>query len=320
MINLLDIRKAYGIVRDKVYRTPVITNESFNKKTGNEVFLKLENFQKTGAFKIRGVVNKVKSLSEKQKEKGIICATSGNHGLGVGLVSYWERINAIVIVPEITPENKIEKLKHYVNVEIKGESYFESYLYAREKAKKEGLTFIHGFDDPYIIAGQGTVALEIFEDVPDVDCIIAPIGGGGLIAGLLIAGKSLNSKLKVIGVQAKGAPSMFQSWEQGSVVELPEVKTVAEGIAVKKPGELNFEIVNKFIDDIVLVDDEEIKEGMKFLFNECKIVAEGAGASSIAAVRGGKIKDKNKKIVCIITGGNISAEKFSKIILGGAKK
>jgi len=302
-----DLQKAYDVIKSEIRRTPVISEEKINSETGNIIFLKLENLQKTGAFKIRGVLNKINSLSEKEKEKGVICASSGSHGIAVSYVSKIYGIKSKVIVPEITPEIKINKLRNFSEVKVYGESYYESYLYARKIAEENNLTFIHGFDDPFIIAGQGTVGMEIFEQVKDFDFIIAPIGGGGLISGLLVARNFFFPDVKVIGVQAEGAPSMFISWKEKRICELSDVKTIAEGIAVKKPGELNFSIVKKYIDDIVLVSDEEIKESLKFFYGKIGIGAETAGVASFAAVLFDKLSVNGKKIVCVVSGGNISS-------------
>lgn len=307
MIKGKDIQKVYEIIKDEIYQTPVISNEKINSKTGNTIFLKLENLQKTGAFKIRGVLNKINSLSEKEKKKGVICASSGSHGIAVSYVSKIYEIKSKVVVPEITPEIKINKLRNFGEVEIFGKSYYESYLYARKIAEENNLTFIHGFDDLHIIAGQGTVGIEIFNQLKDFDYIVAPVGGGGLIAGMLIVRNFFFPDVKIIGVQAEGAPSMFISWKEKRLCELSDVKTIAEGIAVKRPGELNFSIVKKYIDDILLVSDDEIKESLKFLYGKTGIVAETAGVVSFAAVLFDKLNVRNKKIVCVISGGNISS-------------
>ena len=312
MINLKDIEEARILIEDKIYKTPIITNEVINSKTKNKVFLKLENLQKTGFFKIRGVFNKLSSLQS--KVKGIICATSGSHGLAVAYACSFFGWKAKVIVPTNTPTFKINKLKELSDVEIVGDSYHESYLYAIQTSKKEGLTFIHGFDDPLVIAGQGTVGLEMAEEIEELDLMIVPVGGGGLLSGILIGIKSLHPRIKIIGVQAEGAASMYLSWKKGSIVELEQVNTIAEGVAVKKPGELTFEIINKLVDDIVIVSDEDIKESMKILFYEAKVIAEGAGAISLAPLLCEKISVRNKKIGCIISGGNISGSSLCNLL------
>ena len=312
IIKEIDIKKAYEVISDKIYLTPIISYAKINTQIGNNIFFKLENLQKTGAFKIRGVFNKINSLNKDEKARGVICASSGSHGIAVATVAKIYGIYSKVIVPEITPSIKIEKLKKLGEVEIYGKSYFESYVYAKKISEENNITFIHGFDDPLIIAGQGTVGIEIIKQVENVDIIVAPIGGGGLIAGLLIARKSFFPSVKIIGVQAEGAPSMFISLNERKLCELKEIKTIAEGIAVKKPGELNFSIVNKYIDDIVLVNDNEIIEGLCFLSKYIDIVPETAGVASFTAVLFNKLNIKNKKIVCIISGGNISKEDFLK--------
>jgi len=316
IIKEIDIKKAYEVISDKIYLTPIVSYEKINTQIGNNIFFKLENLQKTGAFKIRGVFNKINSLNKEEKERGVICASSGSHGIAVATVAKIYGIYSKVIVPEITPSIKIEKLKKLGEVEIYGKSYFESYVYAKKISEENNITFIHGFDDPLIIAGQGTVGIEIIKQVEDVDIIVAPIGGGGLIAGLLIARKSFFPSVKIIGVQAEGSPSMFISLNERKLCELKEIKTIAEGIAVKKPGELNFSIVNKYIDDIVLVNDNEIIEGLCFLSKYTDIVPETAGVVSFSAVLFNKLNIKNKKIVCIISGGNISKEDFLKYTEG----
>lgn len=310
MISLKDVRKAYESIKGKIYRTPVLTRDFVNSAYGNEITLKLENLQRSGAFKIRGVFNKIGSLTEKERQNGIICATSGNHGLGVAYISHWEKLKALVVIPKNTPEYKVDRLKKLARVEIKGDSFLESYHYAIKKAEKENLTFIHPFADPLIIAGQGTIALELIEQVPDMDCIVAPIGGGGLISGLLIAIKEIRPRIKVIGVQAQGAASMYISWKAGKIKSLKTIDTIAEGIAVKKTEKINLEIIKKYVDDIVLVEDDDIRFAMKTLFDEYKVVGETAGVAALAAILRGKTGLKGQKIVSVITGGNLSRQQF----------
>jgi len=310
MVCLKDVQKAYECIKKNIYTTPVLTRDFVNREYGNRIILKLENLQRSGAFKIRGVLNKIDSLTRKERKNGIICATSGNHGLGVAYVSHWEKLKAVVVVPETTPEHKVERLKKLAEVEITGHTFLESYHHAIERAGNENLTFIHPFADPLIIAGQGTIALELMEQVPDMNCIVAPIGGGGLISGILTAIKEKKPGIKVIGVQAEGAASMFASWKAGVIKHLKKIDTIAEGIAVKKTEEMNLEIIKKYVDDIVLVGDDDIRVAMKTLFDEYKIVGETAGAASFAAVLKGKMGLKHKNVVSIISGGNISLKQF----------
>mgnify|MGYP001056634506 CR=1 FL=1 len=316
-LNLQDIKEAAELIKDKIYRTPLIYNEFFSQLTGNKIFLKLENLQKTGAFKIRGNLNKIFHLSREEKSKGVIGASSGNHALGLALASSLVKIKSTVVMPETTPKNKIEKAKRYgAKVIIFGEGYDEAYAKTICLQKEIGAVLIPSFDDPRIIAGQGTIALEILEQISDVDTIIAPIGGGGLISGLLIAIKSMNSHIKVIGVQSEGAPSMYQSWKKGRICQLKNIKTIAEGVAVKRPGSLNFSIVNKLVDDIVTVKEDEITNTIGLFLKEAKIIVEGAGAVSLASLIYNKVKIKGEKVACIVSGGNIDWESLKEIIDG----
>ncbi len=310
MVALKDIRNAYRKIKKDIYPTPVLTRDFVNRQYGNRITLKLENLQRSGAFKIRGVLNKIGSLTRRDRDKGIICATSGNHGLGVAYVSHWENLKASVIVPESTPEHKIARLKKLAAVTVTGQTFLESYRYAIKKAEEENLTFIHPFADPLIIAGQGTIGLEVMEQVPDADCVVVPIGGGGLIAGILTAIKEQKPSVKVIGVQAEGAAAVFSAWKSGRVKELKKINTIAEGIAVKKTEEINLSIISKYIDDIVLVNDDDIRFAMKTAFDEYKVVVETAGVASLAAVIRGKTGLLGRKIVSVITGGNISLDQF----------
>ena len=310
MVSLKDVYAAYECIKKRIYKTPVLTRDFVNEEYGNRIILKLESLQRSGAFKIRGVLNKINSLTRKERNSGVICATSGNHGLGVAYVSHWEKLKALVVVPETTPEHKIERLKKLAQVAIEGHTFLESYHYAMERAKKEGLTFIHPFADPLIIAGQGTIGLELMEQVPDMDSIVAPIGGGGLISGILTAVKEVKPSVRIIGVQAEKAASMYSSLKEGVIKHLKKVDTIAEGIAVKRTEEINLSIIKKYVDDIVLVSDDDIRFAMKALFNEYKVVGETAGVVSLAAVLKGKTGMYGKKIVSLITGGNISLEQF----------
>jgi len=315
MVNQNEVLKAAGVIVGRVNRTPCIVSEAINRRLGKNIVLKLENRQKTGAFKVRGVTNKINSLTDEQKGRGLICASSGNHGLGVATVSHELGLAATVVIPVITPDYKINKLKEQAaRVVIFGESYNESLARARELAEEEGLTFLHGCDDPLIIAGQGTVALEIIEDYPDTDCIVGPIGGGGLVSGLLAAVHDTNPAVAVIGVQAAGAASMYESCRVGYPVGLPQIDTVAEGIAVKKPGELNVEIICPRVASIALVTDPQIIAAMRLLYEETGEQAEAAGAASLAAVMQGAAAGHSGRIACVVSGGNIAPDQFTRLI------
>ncbi|MCK9266455.1 pyridoxal-phosphate dependent enzyme [bacterium] len=311
MVSLKDIRAARNNIVKKIYRTPVLTKEFVNKQYGTNIILKLENLQVSGAFKIRGVLNKIASLTTKERENGIICATSGNHGLGIAYVSYWNKLKSAIVVPETTPEYKINKLKQLTKVIVTGASFLESCSYAVENSISEHQTFIHPFADPLIIAGQGTIGLELVEQVPNMDCVVVPIGGGGLLSGILISIKEMMPSVKIVGVQAEGAASMFVSWKEGVIRQLEKLNTIAEGIAVKKTEELNFSIIKKYVDNIVLVNDNDIKFAMKTLFDEYKMVGETAGVVSLAAILKDKIGLKCKNVVSLISGGNIALNQFA---------
>lgn len=311
MVQFSEIKKAQEYLKGKIIRTPLFSSEYLGEQFGAELFFKLENLQRTGAFKVRGVTWKIASLSPEERKQGVICATSGNHGLGVAYVAYKEGIDALVVIPEHTPSNKQEALAKFAPVHVEGATYFESHAYALNRSIEEKRTFIHSFDDPRIIEGQGTMGLEIAEDLPDADIVVSPVGGGGLISGLLIALKEQRPEITVIGVQAEGSPSMYRSREAGVVQTLPDISTIAEGIAVKRPGDLTFSIVDRLVDDIVLVSDEEIAFAAKTLFKEMKVVAEFAGAASLAAVMAGKISCAGKRVACIVSGGNVSEENFA---------
>jgi len=308
---LKDVEQAREKIQRFIWRTPLIESERLSQKTGSKLFLKLENLQKTGAFKIRGVLNKVLSLKERERKSGLLCATSGSHGLAVGQAAEITGTQAVAVVPVVTPEVKLKRLRERLKVVIYGETYQESFLYARQVAEREGMVFIHGFDDPLIISGQGTVALEIMEELPETGLIVVPVGGGGLVAGVLAAVKERHPRVKVVGVQASGAPSMYRSWQTGQVFEIAQIKTMAEGIAVKKPGQLTFELVRRWIDDIVLVTEEEIREGMLTLLRDGRVLAEAAGAVSVAAFLARKIKAA-EKTVCVVSGGNVELKNLLK--------
>ncbi|MCM8769939.1 MAG: pyridoxal-phosphate dependent enzyme [Candidatus Omnitrophica bacterium] len=313
MITKQDVLEAEKRIADWVWRTPLVKSEWLSDQMKRPVFLKLENLQRTGAFKIRGVLNKVMSLSEKEIKAGLVCATSGSHGLAVGLAGQIVSSQVLVVVPRFTPEVKIRRLRQRAKVVVFGETYQESYLFAIEEAKKKKMTLIHGFDDPLVIAGQGTVGLEILKTRSSIKTVIVPIGGGGLVAGMLVALKETVPGIRVVGVQAAEAPSMYLSWKERHVVELPRVETIAEGIAVKKPGNLTFEIVQRYIDEIVLVTEEEIKTAVITLLEECRVLAEPAGSVAIAALLSNKVSDRAEEWVGVVTGGNIELAVLAKL-------
>ncbi|MFX1310316.1 MAG: threonine ammonia-lyase [Promethearchaeota archaeon] len=312
------IRKTFS---NLVHYTPLELNHTFSLISNNQVYLKLENFQRTGSFKIRGAINKISKLSEKERRAGVITASAGNHGQGVALAAKLFNTEATIVVPEGTPIVKIEAIKNYSGTVIEyGTTYDESFQKALEIKDKENLTFIHAFNDIDVIKGQATIGFEIFDLLPDIDYIFCPIGGGGLISGIASYIKEKNRKIKIIGVQSINARSMYESFKKNELIILDSQETICDGIAVNKPGDITFGMVKKYVDDIVLVSDEEVANAMLLLLERAKIFVEGAGAIALAAVLNKKVKIENKKIVIIISGGNLTPNLLNRIIIKGLIK
>lgn len=319
-VTLSDILAAKSCTAGTVRKTPLDFSTTFSGLTGHNIFFKYENLQKTGSFKIRGAVNKMASLNKEQRKNGVIAASAGNHAQGVALAASIAGIESTIVMPEGVPIAKLIATRGYgAKVVLSGQSYDEAYVAAEKLKKETGAAFIHAFNDPAIIAGQGTVGLEIIEDLPEVDTVIVPIGGGGLISGVAVAIKQRKPGVRVIGVQAAGAPSMKSAVTKGSISELSTVSTIADGIAVKHPGEITFEIVRKMVDDIVLVSDEEIAQAILMMLERSKVLCEGAGAAGIAAVINGRVSAGNN-VAILVTGGNIDIQTLSIIIERGLIK
>lgn len=312
---------------DKVYHAAYVLKEAARKtdliaapdlcNCGN-IWLKTENLQVTGSFKLRGAYYKMSQLSEEEKAKGVIACSAGNHAQGVALAAAKNNIPALICIPDSAPISKIEATKSYgAEVELVPGSYDDAYARALELKEERGLTFVHPFDDENVIAGQGTIGLEILDQMPDVEAVVVPVGGGGLISGVAFAIKSLRPQCKVYGVQAANAPSMMKSMQKGKAVTLDTVTTFADGIAVKRPGELTFELVRRYVDGIVSVSEDEVASTILALMERQKMVAEGAGAVSIAAAMFDKIDLAGKKTVCLLSGGNIDVNILSRVITRG---
>lgn len=317
-ISLGDIKRAYERLKGTAKKTTIDESRTLSEMTGNRVFLKAENLQKTGAFKIRGAFNKIMSLTGNEKAKGVIAASAGNHAQGVALAATSAGILSTIVMPEGAPVTKVTATKGYgASVILWGQSYDDAYKKALEIQSQTGATFVHAFDDPDVIAGQGTIALEILEEIPETQYIIVPVGGGGLISGIAVAAKALKPDIKVIGVQAEGAASAFVSRSNNRITELASVRTIADGIAVKKIGKLTFSVIQKYVDDIVTVKDEEIAHAVLNLLERSKLVVEGAGAVGVAALMYNKIDVKNSNIVVLLSGGNIDVNMISRIIEKG---
>ncbi len=294
---------------------------SKNLAEGQEIYLKAENLQLTGSFKLRGAYYKISKLSDKQKTKGIIACSAGNHAQGVALAAQKNNIKASVFIPATAPISKVEATRKYgADIKLIDGVYDDAYKASCEFQKETDGIFIHPFDDEDVIAGQGTVGIELIEQLPDIDAVIVPIGGGGLISGIAFAVKHLKPSCRVYGVQAQGAGSMYQSFLNKKILELPVVHTFADGTAVKRPGNLTFELCEKYVDDIVTVTDDEIASAILALMERQKLVAEGAGALSVASAMFNKLPIENKKTVCIVSGGNIDVNILSRVISRGLLK
>ena len=315
-INELDFKSAKETLKDVIVETKLIKSKVFSKECGNKVYIKPENLQNTGSFKIRGAFNKISKLTEEERKKGLIASSAGNHAQGVAYAAQRLGVEATIVMPTTTPLVKVEATKDYgANVVLFGDCYDDAYAEALRLEEEKGYIFIHPFNDLDVIEGQGTISLEILEELEDADYILTPIGGGGLGAGVAIAAKQINPNIKIIGVEPEGACAMRDSLDKGELVCLEGVCTIADGVAVKAPGNTNFEIINEYIDEIVTVTDFEIMEAFLILLDRHKLIGENAGVSSLAGLK--KIKAKDKKIVCIVSGGNIDVLTMSSMISRG---
>ena len=291
------------------------------KYFSTKVYLKPENMQYTGAYKLRGAYYKISTLSEEDRAKGLITASAGNHAQGVAYAARERGAKATICMPQITPQLKVDATKAYgADVVLCGEVFDEAAAHAQELSDNEGMIYVPPFDDYEVLCGQGTIGLELLEQLPDVDNVIVPIGGGGLISGVAYAIKSLNPSVKVYGVQASGAPSMVQSFEKHHIECLPSVSTIADGIAVKEPGEHTFDLCEKYVDGIVTVSEDEICAAILALMEQQKLIAEGAGAVSVAAAMFNKVPVEGKKTICLVSGGNIDVTILSRVINRGLTK
>ena len=310
------IRKAAETLKEVIKETPLVYSDFYSEEYDCEVFIKPENLQRTGSFKLRGAYNKIHSLSEEELARGIIAASAGNHAQGVAFSAREKNISSTIVMPNVTPLLKVDATKAYgTKVLLHGDAYDDSYSKALALSQEQGITFIHPFDDYDVICGQGTVGLEILEELPDVDEILVPIGGGGLISGIAIIAKAIKPDIKIIGVVPMGATSMKISIEEGVISRLAHVKTVAEGVAVKQPGELTFAITKQYVDEIITVTEKDIMENILLAMEKHKFVVETAGVLPLAGLK--KRAAPGKKIVCIMSGGNIDTVTISSIINQG---
>ncbi len=315
-LTLDNVYKARFALKDVAIQTDILYAPKLAK--GTELYLKTENLQITGSFKVRGAYYKMSKLSPEEKKRGVIACSAGNHAQGVALAAQKNGIKSVICLPDTAPISKVEATKSYgAEVCLVEGVYDDAYQKALELRDEKGYTFIHPFNDPDVIAGQGTIALELAEQLPDMDAVIVPIGGGGLISGVAYTIKSLNPNIKVYGVQASGAPSMLNSIHDEHIERLDSVSTIADGIAVKEPGTLTYDICSKYVDEIVTVTDDEISAAILALMEQHKLVTEGAGAVAVAAAMFGKVDLKGKKTVCLLSGGNIDVTILSRVITRG---
>ena len=311
--SIADVYRAVKQLDGIITKTELIHSPFFSQSCGNDVFIKPENLQNTGSFKRRGAYNKISQLSEAEKAKGVITASAGNHAQGVAYAAQKLGVKAVITMPATTPIIKVEATRSYgAEVVLSGDSYDDAYAKSLELQKEHGYVFIHPFNDVEVLLGQGTTAIEIYNQLKDVDAILVPIGGGGFASGVALASKAINPQVKVIGVEPEGAACMKNSLAHGKVTSLSQVDTVAEGTAVKTPGDLTFEFIRKYVDEIITVSEFEIMSALLSLIEKHKLIAEGAGVLSLAALN--KLGFKGKKVVPIVSGGNIDISTISALI------
>ena len=319
MLSLADIREARERVSDVARHTPLERSRSFSEMSGADLHLKLENFQRTGAFKIRGAMNRIQTLSETEREAGVVTASAGNHAQGVALAASRAGVDATVVMPKFAPVSKVKATRGYgASVRLEGVDYDEAQAYAHQLERDEGRTYVHAFDDPVVMAGQGTLGLEIVDDCPDLDTVVVPIGGGGLISGVAVAIKAQLPDVRVVGVQAEGAASAAASLEAGEVTEIDSVDTVADGIATRAVGEETLEVMAEYVDEVVTVDDRETALALTLLLERSKTLVEGAGAVALAAVLSEAFEyEADETIVAALCGGNIDLNRLGTVVRRG---
>ena len=318
MLSLDKVFNAQTVLKNIIRETKLV--RAYGIAPDCELFLKPENLQITGSFKVRGSAYKIAMLSDEEKKKGVIACSAGNHAQGVALAATKNGIKSLVCLPDTAPISKVEATKGFgADVCLVEGCYDDAYKKALELRDSEGYTFVHPFDDENVIAGQGTIALEILNDLDDIDAIVVPIGGGGLISGIAYTVKQIRPGIKVYGVQAAGAPGMFNSIRDGEIECLPSVSTIADGIAVKQPGENTFALVKEYVDDIALVTDDEISSAILSLIEKQKMIAEGAGAAAVAAVMFNKFDLNGKRVAAVVSGGNIDVTSLSRVIDRGLR-
>jgi len=318
MITFVDIEEARERIKDQIYLSPFPYSETISRMTGHRVFFKLDNLQITGSFKERGALNRLLVLAPEEARRGVVAASAGNHGMAVAFHSRRLNIAASIVMPTHAPLIKVSRVRQYgAQSVLYGMDYDSAFAEAERLSREKGLTFIHAFNDPWVISGQGTVGLELYEQNPDLDAVIVPVGGGGLIAGIALALKTINPKIRLIGVQAEALPSMKVALEKNEPVRLPAAVTIADGIAVRAVGEIPLSLVKQFVDEIVTVSEGEIANAVLLLLEIEKTVAEGAAAVPLAALINKKVAPQNKNVGLLVSGGNIDMNLISRIIEKG---
>lgn len=313
-ISKNDIEARYQKIKEYLIRTPMVYATKMSEITGNEVYIKLENLQNAGSFKIRGALSKLIVTDPEILKKGIVAASAGNHSQGVSFAAKMLNVPTTIVMPKTAPLAKINATKNYgVDVVLYGDFFDDAQSKAEEIVKETNKTLIHAFNDPDIILGQGTIGIEILEQVKDADYVLVPVGGGGLLSGIAAYIKNVNPKVKLIGVESENVPSYHEARKKHKPILVNGKLSIADGIAVKQSGDITFGILNKYVDDVILVSEEEIAKAVLFLFEHCKTIAEGAGAVTTAAMLSNKLKIKNKKVVCVVSGGNIDVTSFLNI-------
>lgn len=319
MLKINEIFNAAAVLKNVARKTGIVPAPQINPDA--DVYLKTENLQLTGSFKLRGAYYKISQLSDEEKSRGVIACSAGNHAQGVALGATHNGIKSLICLPAGAPMSKVEATRNFgAEVCLVPGVYDDAYAKAMQLQQEHGYSFVHPFDDPLVIAGQGTIGLEILEQMPSVEAVIVPIGGGGLCAGIAFAIKTLRPEIKIYGVQSAGAPSMYDSLRQGKRVHLDQVNTIADGIAVKEPGSLTFDLIKQYVDEVVTVTDAETAAAILTLLERQKLVAEGAGAVAVAAAMFNKVPIKGLKTVCVVSGGNIDVTTLSRIINRGLTK
>ncbi|WP_227132471.1 threonine ammonia-lyase [Halorubellus salinus] len=319
MIELADVEEALERVRETSRHTPIEYSHTFSDMTGAEVHLKMENFQRTGSFKIRGATNRIMTLPQEARDKGVVTASAGNHAQGVALAASRSGVDSKIVMPEYAPISKINATQSYgAEVVLHGADYNEAADHAHEIEAAEDRTYVHAFDDPYVMAGQGTIGLEIIEDLPEVETVLVPIGGGGLISGVATAIKGRNPDVRIVGVQAEGASSVAQSLQKGEIFERDSVDTIADGIATRRVGDAPFEVIRERVDEVVTVSDPEIAMALTYVLERGKTLVEGAGAAPLAALLFEKFDfEEGEVIVPAMCGGNIDLNTLTTVIMRG---